>query len=116
MHDPPQRQRFREQVRYLIARTSTGRTSASVSRGKIEEDIGASLGMKSDEAYHECLTLHGMPWTTRTGNMEANSITSDESRAYPPSRSFLSGEQDTYRVRERFKDYAGVKEPLTPPS
>ena len=71
MHALSRRQQFREQARYLIARKSTGRTWASVSRGEIE-DVGASLGTKSDEACHEFLALHGTLWTTRTGNMEAS--------------------------------------------
>jgi hypothetical protein len=46
------------------------------------------LGKRSDEARHEFLALHGTLWTTRTGNMEASRITSDESRAYPPPRNW----------------------------
>ncbi len=87
MHDPPQRQRFREQVRYLIARKSAEDVSASVGRQEIE-DIGASLGMKSDEACQEFLALYGTLWTTRAGSMEAGRVETDESRAYPPPRNW----------------------------
>ena len=89
MTDPPQKQRFREQLRYLLAQKLGGDTSTQISRREVE-DIGASLGMKSDEACQEFLALYDTLWTVRTGGMEASRITSDESRAYPPPRNWLA--------------------------
>jgi hypothetical protein len=89
--DPPQKQRFRQQVRHLIAEKLTGSASATVSRQEIE-DVGASLGMKSDEACQEFLALHGTLWTTRAGSMAASRVETDESRAYPSPRNWSAFE------------------------
>lgn len=91
MVDPPKKQRFREQVRHLIAEKLTGSTSGTVSRREVE-DIGASLGMKSDEACQEFLALHDTLWTTRTGDISASRVETDESRAYPPPRNWSAFE------------------------
>jgi VIT1/CCC1 family predicted Fe2+/Mn2+ transporter len=85
--DPPQKQQFREQVRHLIAEKLTGSASATVSRQEVE-DIGASLGMKSDEACQEFLALQDTLWATRTGSIAASTSTTDESRAYSPPRNW----------------------------
>jgi len=91
MHDPPQRQQFRERVRDLIARRSAGGAPATVNRQDVE-DIGASLGMKSDESCQEFFALYGTLWTTRTGSIAANRVETDESRAYPPPRNWSAFE------------------------
>ena len=91
MHDPPQRQEFRERVRDLIARKSAGGAPATVSRQDVE-DMGAALGMKSNEACQEFLALHGTLWTTRAGSMVASRVETDESRAYPPPRNWTAFE------------------------
>ncbi len=91
MVDPPQKQRFRQQLRHLIAEKLTGSASATVSRQEIE-DVGSSLGMKSDEACQEFLALHGTLWTTRAGSMAASRVETDESRAYPPPRNWSAFE------------------------
>jgi hypothetical protein len=92
MHDPPQRQQFRERIRDLIARKSARGAEVSVSRQDVE-DIGASLGMKSDEACQEFLALYGTLWTTRTGTIAASRVETDESRAYPPPRNWSTFEE-----------------------
>lgn len=89
MHDPPQRQRFREELRDLIAKKFAGGASASVSREEVE-DVGASLGMKSDEACQEFLALYDKLWTSRAGSLAASRVETDESRAYPPPRNWSS--------------------------
>lgn len=91
MHDPPQRQRFRERVRDLIARRFAGGAPVTMSRQDVE-DVGASLGMKSDESCQEFLALHGTLWTTRTGSMAVSKVETDESRAYPPPRNWSAFE------------------------
>jgi hypothetical protein len=87
--DPPQKQRFREQVRYLLVQKLAGDTSTQVNRREIE-DIGASLSMRSDEACQEFLALYDTLWTVRTGSIEASRIISDESRANSPPRNWLA--------------------------
>lgn len=89
MHDPPQRQRFREELRDLIAKKSAGEASASVSREEVE-DVGASLGMKSDEACQEFLAVYGELWMSRAGSLAASRVETEESSTYPPPRNWSS--------------------------
>ena len=90
--DPPQLQQFRKRVRDLIAGKSAGGAPTSVSRYEIE-GIGASLGMKSDEACQEFLALYDTLWATRTGSIAASKVETDESRAYPPPRNWSTFEE-----------------------
>ena len=91
MVDPPHKQRFREQVRYLLAKKLAESDSASISRQEVE-DVGASVGMKSDEACHEFLALYDTLWKSRAGSIAASRVTTDESRAYPPPRNWSAFE------------------------
>lgn len=52
------------------------------------EDVGASLGMKSDEACQEFLALYDKLWTSRAGSLAASKVETDESKTYPPPRNW----------------------------
>ena len=75
------RLRFREKVWKLIAK-KTARGPADVLRAEVEV-IGASLGLVEEEACSEFLSLRGVLWDVRGGDLLARMIPSAKGEAPP---------------------------------
>jgi hypothetical protein len=76
-----QRMRFREEV-WKLLRKKTRWGPSEILRAEVEV-IGAALGLAEEEACREFLSLRGVLWSVRSGDLFASMVSSAKGEAPP---------------------------------